>query len=351
MSDFTSEKKREIIDFLIENKIIKQDTDFELDKIKFKGNLEGDFIYTNQSNNNEKLFIKITEEIGEIELIYSLNEFLTERNLSAIPIKNKAGPLLYKEKEYIVYTRPFYEGKVYNNSEEDFLCLINTLNKIHISLKDFPEKDKIKEKSIKYNEKLRKIRDLLKQENSFESFKPYKEWLLDKKNEEFLKNITTREDIFEIIDCKNAQCLHGDLHSGNVIFGVDGKNAFLFDFNESYKAFAPVEYDLYYVLERFCLNNTSQEKTNKVHNRINAIKERYEAYDISLTKLLNMGEVIAMRLVLIVLDNYLNKNLTVNTEELDKFLNNFNNIKKYKDILIESEWEKEKWKNYQQMKK
>ena len=57
MGDFTSEKKREIIDFLTENNIIKSDNDFDLnklDKIKFKGNLEGDFIYTNQNNKTNK---------------------------------------------------------------------------------------------------------------------------------------------------------------------------------------------------------------------------------------------------------------------------------------------------------
>jgi thiamine kinase-like enzyme len=49
-----------------------------------------------------------------------------------------------------------------------------------------------------------------------------------------------------------AQCIHGQVHPGNVLFDDSG-SAILLDWEEAVYTFAPPDYDLAYFVQRFCL--------------------------------------------------------------------------------------------------
>jgi Ser/Thr protein kinase RdoA (MazF antagonist) len=52
-------------------------------------------------------------------------------------------------------------------------------------------------------------------------------------------------------DQPRAQCVHGEVHGGNVLFADN--RAVLLDFEEATHVFAPPAWDLAYAVQRFCL--------------------------------------------------------------------------------------------------
>src|SRR6185503_11651965 len=70
-----------------------------------------------------------------------------------------------------------------------------------------------------------------------------------------------------------AQCVHGEVHQGNVVF-ADGR-AVLVDLEEAARLYAPPAWDLAYLVQRFCLTDAPAPAERGA--RLAAVAEGYGA--------------------------------------------------------------------------
>lgn len=110
-----------------------------------------------------------------------------------------------------------------------------------------------------------------------------------------------------------AQCVHGEIHPGNVIF--HDQKAILIDFEESLHVFAPTSWDLSYLIQRFCLQDEPDHNT--LNTRLKCITE---SYGEKLPDLRSMMQQIAWFAMAVILDIRVKQNIVSAQGELDKFV-------------------------------
>ena len=80
------------------------------------------------------------------------------------------------------------------------------------------------------------------------------------------------EEFTPLLDrVEGAQCLHGEVHCANVIF--DDGRAVLVDFEESVHTFAPPDWDLAFMVQRFCLEDRPAHAPAR--ERVASMEEAY----------------------------------------------------------------------------
>ena len=274
------------------------------------------------SDNGKAYFVRFTTQLNEFRLTAEVNNFLADNGLNVIPIVLYGETFEYKGKPFRVDVRPFFTGRPYNGSLEDYQVLLDTLAPIHNALRDYPGRDAIKRTAGDFTRNLEETRiKLLEGKGEFSA--PVAAWLGE--NKAFIQEHLSGLDMALGLD-NDAQCLHGDLHTGNVIFTDTGK-ALIFDLEESYKVYLNKAYDMAYVYERFCLQQVKEYK--ELLQRFNMLSGSAKL-DISFENLLDVIGKMSLRLILIVFSNYFNKGSEVPVEELDKFLHNHTSINNYK---------------------
>lgn len=218
--------------------------------------------------------------------------------------------------------RPYIESRFFNNSKEDIYKLGKGLGEIHKLLKKFEPKECLKKNSIKRYESLKSIKELIKQEN--DSFSDYSGWI--KKNSSLLNEFEKKFDPFFHL-YREASLIHGEVHPGNVIFSKKNDKIFFIDFEESVHTFAPITWDIGFVVQRFFLNDLPKKEIIK--KRIDIFES---GYGKKLPPFFDMMEQIVFFSLSVVFNLALNGVFTP-VSELIKFSKIYKNIQNYKGVL------------------
>ena len=262
---------------------------------------------------NGDWFVKVSDVIGFPDLENEISLYLQKKNVSINPLAFTKTTVDSLGKQYRIDIRPFINGRHYNGSKKDFFSLIETVGQLHDALLYFKSQTKIRSIAAKRFNRLARIKDNLKaslKRNSFKIFAEHQAWAKEHKSwlgtmaDEFNPNFHLQP---------HAQCLHGEIHPGNVIYNRD--KATLIDFEESVHVFAPRSWDLCYIGQRFCLQPQSNE--DKINEQLSSIEKETGQ---SVPELASMMRQIAWFAMAVILDLRNNHQKVCPQSEYDKFV-------------------------------
>lgn len=260
-------------------------------------------------------FVRVSTRWGNPELERAITTDLAARGVSVNPLLVAGRPLQWNDDVFRVDVRPMIAGRHFDGSAGDLQRLAATLGACHHALVDSPRAAAVRAAASARDERLAKIRDLLAdalKRDAFELFaeqapwaRAHREWL-DAMADGFEPRLDERPE---------AQCLHGEVHPGNVLFRADDGAAVLVDFEESVHVFAPPAWDVAFVVQRFCLSDDPAPAAAR--ERL-AIVSR--AYGPPVADLAGMMRQAAWFCIAAILDMRLSQGLATPGGEYDKFV-------------------------------
>ncbi|MFT7613560.1 MAG: Ser/Thr protein kinase RdoA (MazF antagonist) [Parvicellaceae bacterium] len=267
------------------------------------------------SFNNKQYYCRLSKLTGESSMTEELSSFLQASGSPVLVNQRVGGKLILNSDEYDVEVRTLQKGIHYQGQSNQLYLLAEALFQLHVELKKFPLSDKFIKSSKAYNVELEKVQELIKQKSP-KLNKVVNNWL--NSNADFVENnLLTLE--LNFIEGFSPQCVHGDLHPGNVLF--NSEDVWFLDFEESYKTFASVNYDIGYLIIRYALPSEDSEKVyDDIYQRLRAM---YGSQLLSREDLLKYGTKIVLRLMLMAIYNGLTDNKWLGENELNKFKNQF----------------------------
>lgn len=307
---------------LLKSKIYLKDPSL---KLLFESQTPAGSYHLKSADND--FFIRVSSRLGDFELENQFVDYLISKQVYVNKFLFGGINFSWKESLYRLDVRPFIEGRYFDANIKDFEKLVESMKQFHQSAYDFPNFKKIRFNQQKISSKQEKICKELQealQSRNFKYFTQHEEWV--KKNCDWLDKILGEYNpYFE--DMSGAQCLHGQIHPGNVLF-VDSQ-AILFDTETSIHTFAPVDWDYSWVLQRFIINQDIEKKESLKYLELLAYSPT------GINRLLNMTKQNTICSVVSVFDYCLNKNVSVPQSELDKFYNNYMSMCEYELYLRE----------------
>ena len=277
-------------------------------------------------NSSNSWYVRISSRLGLPVLEKEIIDHLLAEGISVNPILY-FDRIEWKGKTYRIDVRPFLDGRHFNVSNKDLAQLAFSLGRLHHSLKTFCNGKRVKSIAANRYLRLAKIKDILAQVLSarfFYIFEEYAGWA--ESNKEWLKNMAERFDP-EFHCLPESQCIHGEIHPGNVLFMENGSPVLL-DFEESVHVYAPATWDLAYFVQRFCLQDNPDEAT--IFDRLTVIKKEYGG---PIPKLASMMRQLAWFSVAVILDFRLNHNILTPISECEKFVRLERQAKALENIL------------------
>jgi Ser/Thr protein kinase RdoA (MazF antagonist) len=164
-------------------------------------------------------------------------------------------PLPWKGRTLRVDVRPEITGRHFDGSAADLRSLAGVLAACHAALARFDGSAAVRAAASARYRRLAAVREeigaavaggdlgLFAEQAAWAA--RHRDWLL-----EMAGQFTARLD-----ELPGAQCLHGEVHPGNVLFRSGDDGAVLVDFEESVHVFAPPAWDLAFLVQRFCLGD------------------------------------------------------------------------------------------------
>ncbi len=260
-----------------------------------------------------QLFVRISSRTGNLELESSLLDYLSQKGVSVNPIYFSIIIKEESEREYRLDIRPFIEGRHFTGAMDELNSLLVNLEHLHSVLKIFPEKNSIKAKAAVRYSVLAKIGEHVRKAvstNQFNVFNEARPWA--ENNRAWLEKMAGNfAPEFHL--APDAQPLHGEIHSGNVIF--DDLLPIFIDFEESIHIYASPTWDLAYVIQRFCFwgNPTIEQLTE----RCRLVRFKFEPDLQSLTYMMRQ---VAWFSIAVLLDIRLNQGVVSPISEYEKFV-------------------------------
>jgi hypothetical protein len=263
----------------------------------------------------ESFFVKIGQLAGNPSLEKRLGDFLEQNGVTVNPLLYSGYVTDCAAEQYRIDLRPFIKGRHYNNSLEDLARLVAGVQKMHEALRRFDHTDEVRSAAGKRNRELAGIHRRLKEELAASSFQelfgPLHEWAAAHAGQ---LSAVAASGTFDWHERGAAQCLHGELHAGNVIFCPTG--AVLLDFEEAVHVYAPPLWDLAYLVQRFCL--ADYPEPSLLARRIEVIRREYGP--LPLDGLAAMMQEIACFALCVLLDLRINRQLICPQNEYEKFI-------------------------------
>jgi Ser/Thr protein kinase RdoA (MazF antagonist) len=260
-------------------------------------------------------FVRVSRRWGNPELERGMTTDLCRRGVSVNPLIVAGRPLQWNDDVLRVDVRPMITGRHFDGAPADLQRLAATLGACHHALVDSPHAMSVRAAASARYERLAKIRDLLVdalKREAFELFAEQAAWAM--RHRDWLGVMADR---FEprLDERPDAQCLHGEVHPGNVLFRADDGAAVLVDFEESVHVFAPPAWDVAFLVQRFCLFD--DPALALVRERL-AIVSR--AYGPPLADLTGMMRQAAWFSIAVILDMRLSQGIATPVGEYDKFV-------------------------------
>lgn len=277
------------------------------------------------SQEDEQVFVRVSSRLGMPALEKDITSYLAARGVSANPILHSEF-LEYQGDNYRLDIRPFLKGKHYDGSSDNLLQLARTLRHAHTALQTFPRAEEVLESARQRFQQLMGIKILIAealQKGLFRIFAEQADWAECHRNW-LIDMVENFNPNFHALP--GAQCLHGEVHPGNVIF-TDGR-AILLDFEESVHVFGPPAFDLAYLVQRFCQKDDPGEKL--LGKRLRIVEE---GYGIKLPLLMETMRQLAWFSIAVILDLRVHRDITSPVSEYDKFVRLEKEAKDLGDLL------------------
>lgn len=257
-------------------------------------------------------FIRISTRLGYPELEQSLIEHLAAAGITVNPIV-AFQRLEMDGEQFRLDVRPFLRGRHFDGSLDDIARAAGHLRLVHRALADFVGAGQIRQIAGAHYQELAGIKDNLAHclaRGDYDCFAEQAQWA--REQADWLR------DLVELFDPRLqflplAQCIHGEVHPGNVIFTPEGE-AVLVDFEESVHHFTSPLWDLAFLVQRFCLGDDPEAAL--LRDRLAVVAEQYGA---SLLGLSGMMRQIAWYTMLMLVD-YRRRRVVSPRSEYDKFV-------------------------------
>lgn len=273
-------------------------------------------------------FVRVSSRWGQPDLEKSVADHLAAAGVSVCPILVTGLPLEWNDLTYRIDVRPLIQGHHFDGSIADVDAVAAALGRCHVALRTFPRRDEVRAAAVERNRKLAEARGRLAsclERDRFDELaesadwaRLHRDWLL-----EMVEQLEPHMERWPA-----AQCVHGQMHTGNVIFRAGDGEAVLVDMEEAAHLVAPAAWDLAFLVQRFCLaDNPSRPTLAARLARIGA------AYGSALPPLAPMMRQAAWFNVALILQLRLGEGLVTPLEEYDKFVGFERQATRYADAL------------------
>lgn len=195
-------------------------------------------------------FIKVTSRLGDAPLQGEITRFLAAEGVGVVAEAWIGLGLELSGRSFRVDVQPLVAGRHFAGAVEDLPKVAQLICATHRALRKFPCATLVRARAEKRAEGLDRTRREIQaalQRQDFAWFGERAEWA--QQHADWLAEMT-REFAPRFYQHSEAQCLHGQVHPGNVIFGQDGE-PLLVDFEESVQTYAPPAWDWAIFAQRF----------------------------------------------------------------------------------------------------
>ncbi len=260
-------------------------------------------------------FIRVTSRWGQPDLERRLVQHLVDRGVAANPLAVAGAELTWERRRFRVDVRPLVLGRHFTGSFAELSSLASTLAACHRALAIFPGADQVRRAAVDRNRRLEEVRSILGRSlaaGDFKAFGEHAAWAAQ--HGEWLTTLVERYAP-RLDERPDAQCIHGEIHPGNVIFEDNDGTAVLVDFEESAHVYAPPAWDLAWLVQRFCLRDGPSPSL--LRQRLDAVTE---AYGAPLPALPEMMRQAAWHSMVNIVSQYVFAHLLTPRSELEKFV-------------------------------
>ena len=264
---------------------------------------------------NGSWFARVSSREGSPALEKQIIDHLHQNGVPTNPLLVSGHKFINRERSYYLTIQNLLDGRHFDGSDTDLYNLGLTLSKCHEALRDCPIKEQISRLTETHIKRIFALKDVVEQafySEQFAIFKEYQDWI--QINYEWVSNAITNWP--SLLPYKEEhQCLHGEIHQGNVIYNREDGTAILIDFEESCHVFTTVKWDLAFSVQRFCMKDNPLQ--NILMSRIAAFSKGYGQTmpDISHTM-----RCISWYTFARILDLRINHHIITPVNELDKFM-------------------------------
>ncbi len=217
-------------------------------------------------------FVRVSARWGEPELEQAITGFLRKRGLAVNHLEQAGLRLGWAGEPLRVDVRERVRGRHFDGSIDDLWALARALADCHAMLRDVPQADRVRELAARRFSRLEETRARIKQElgrGNFGFFCQDQSWARAHAGwlGALVESFQARCDLLP-----GSQCLHGQIHQANVLYAP---RPVLVDWEEAVQTFAPVQWDLAYFVQRFCLHDAPAREVARA--RLSAVREAYGA--------------------------------------------------------------------------
>jgi Ser/Thr protein kinase RdoA (MazF antagonist) len=217
-------------------------------------------------------FVRVSTWLGDAALEQTLVDYLANEGIPVNPFLVAGVALDWEERAYRVDVRPLIHGRHFDNSPDDVKQVTTALVASHQALANFPQADTIRATARERYQQFDRARERIAaalRDSNFGIFIGQEAWAAEHRDwlAEMVQEFEPRFDLLP-----RAQCIHGQVHPGNVLFDGSG-SAILLDWEEAVYTFAPPAFDLAYFVQRFCLHD--DPTPDVLRQRLNTIITHY----------------------------------------------------------------------------
>jgi hypothetical protein len=217
-------------------------------------------------------FVRVSARGGAPGMEQEMTRYLHERGLAVNYLVAAGMRMEWGGETLRVDVRPRVRGRHFDGSITDLQGLAGALAECHRLLRAYPGAGPVRELAGARFAKLAELRERMRAELAARNFaffchdeswaRAHAEWL-----GQLAREFEPRCDLLP-----GSQCLHGQIHQANVLYAPE---PVLVDWEEAVQTYAPVQWDLAYFVQRFCLHDAAGHPEVRV--RLGAVRAAYGA--------------------------------------------------------------------------
>ena len=261
-----------------------------------------------------ELFVRVSIKLVHPELEQEITGWLKRKGVAVNHVEVAGLLATHEGRVYRVDLREMLNARHFNGSLEDLRQVALSVAACHEALADFPQTNRVRQHTASRFERLaaagRKINAALVS-GRWEDIchEPgwaggQHEWLA-----RMMREWRPRLDL-----SPDAQCLHAQVHQGNVMYDLSDGRAILVDLEEAVQNLASCSWDMAYLVQRFCLHDDPEEGVLRA--RLAVVRNAYGRRVADLAGMMQQTSWLSMA----VLVEYLGRGIVSPVAEYDKFV-------------------------------
>ena len=284
---------------------------------------------------NGSWFVRVSSRWRDPALERALTCHLAGRGVNVNPLLVAGARFEWEGQPFRADVRPMIVGRHFDGSSADLESLAATLAACHRALDDWTGAGAVRAAARARSERLTEICDHIVtalKNDAFDEFAEPGSWTAEHvlwadTHRDWLAAMTEHFDP-QLDRWPGAQCLHGQIHRGNVVFRSDTGAAVLVDFEESIHVFAPVAWDVAHLVQRFCLHD--DPPISVARERCSIVSKAYGTTVVGLSEMIRQA---AWLSVAAILERHVSQGIKTPLEEYEKFVRLERQTRTYESVL------------------